>query len=737
MTRHVPLLSTVLSLIIFSAWNPASGQDQIGTPLVTTAAGLTVNQFKLTGFAPEGCYGPYKYSVQAPGDDWGGSSGSDAAQFFSASAGNLPQSFTADITYSAVGDGGTEIAWLPFVDGQSCLSCLIYVEVVQAPTFSGGYTSGREKVTITHTFGDGWDMPDYAHEFALRPYGGSMNPSGGQLRFKAVMVGSVITETIGYFTAPMAPAYILRDPPGDLSYSQLETGQEYCYGESFGMTDANAMSAFTKVTVGTELSFGVFTETSVDIGVTAGISAHREETNSTNKEYKTCLSTTATYTTSQDQVVSDLFIGSAVRYAYGVAKTIVREGCLPVRHPGLAIAPTSSSSSFAYSEDQIRNTMIPQTEMAIGTLEPGTIPYKQAVNQLAAWHEALELDSALKAEAVQFTIPSSQGFSGNGSSVAYSESITTSAAKSMEMNVVLEAGLDVEFSVDIGGSGIEAGGEVKLSHSVGMGSNQSNQTTTTHSMSFADDDSDDHFEVLIYKDRAFGSPVFGGLDNSSRSSCPYEGGYALDQPHLSVTNHFQQSEVADGIPVGATQDFMLIIHNHSNEDRVYYLKVNNASNTNGAGLQAFGGDFEDDGFSIPVSGDGSLGTVVLSLTQPNLNVLDFDSIELQLYSPCDPEISSSVFISAHFGDDVVGMDGSTSTTVRCYPSPASDHLRVDVAEQGNTTVIVLDPSGRVLQREQVSAASTMLDVTGLANGEYLLRTEQDGRIGTGRFTVVH
>ncbi|MBL7952391.1 MAG: T9SS type A sorting domain-containing protein [Flavobacteriales bacterium] len=735
---HVTLRAAALGLVLGLLHTLVPGQVQTGVPFQNSNASSSfyVHSVRILSFQPPNTPFPFQFSNRQVSDPVGTSSGA-VTSFASMPDGIGNHSIALELIYAKPAFWNpVAYDWDLYINGAECAGCSLSESFIDNP-FPSSPNYARTILYVSYpAVDDPWDQPDQSYEFAFRPRGGAF----GEFRFQAVMVGARLSETLGHFTAPQTPAYILRDPPGDMSYSQIQTGNTYCYGETFSVADADATSGYTSVTVGTSQSVGFLVETEISVSLTGGISSSREETSAENKEYMTCLTTTATYTTpGSGPRADDLFIGSAVRYAYGVEKMIGREvGGGVSRKAHLGITPTASSSSFAYTESDIINTAIPQAQALADALsgDPNNVAYKQAVNQVTAWQNALQLNEDLKADAIANTTPNYQLFSGGGATTTFDESITTSTSRSMDMLVVLEDGLSLDFALDVGGSGIAAGGEISVRREVGQGVSGSNESTTTHTMSFGDENSEDHFELAVYKDQAFGAPVFGELGLNSLTSCPYEGGYQLDQPHLSVTDHFQESEVAEEITIGSTHDFQILIHNHSTYEREYLLRVNNASNTNGAVLQAFGQNFPPAGIPIDVPGDGSLESVILSLTQPNINVLDFDSIELVLYSECDPDMSSSIFLSAHFGADDIGMDEHKTLTVRTYPSPATDQLKVELGTDGRSTLHILDLSGRILRAVQVTGPTTVLDVMDLANGEYILRTESAGNTGTGRFSVM-
>jgi hypothetical protein len=598
---------------------------------------------------------PYDWPENAPAND------SQDLPYYYSLPGNPNTPFHLHVvvfypkTIPAQWGGGPNGGW-PFVSWQAGMSGQYwpYVATNANTTDLGANARYEADLEIQHHAGDAWSTNGERH-VTLNCLAGGYQV--GSIRFNAFMVGTNY-QLLGHFTAPQTPTYILHDPPGDASYMQIQSGHEYCYGETFSTTDENEVSGYAKVKVGTDVSFF---GTEVSIGVTAGISASRTETDAVNKEYKTCLSTNSTWTTNAVGARGDdVFIGNGVRYAYGVAKIITRTGCGVVSKTArFWMTPVSSELGFTSTFSGIKNTLLPQAQAAADALIPGSMEWKQARNQVDVWKQVLAMDSTIKANALAQGNPSVQIFDG-GTSSNFDQTITTSATQSIDMKVVLEGSVSAEFAVDIGGSGVEAGGEITVRHEVGRGSSQSNTTTTTHTVHFQDDDLDDHFEVNIYKDPVYGVPVFGELDEASNTSCPYEGGYQLDQPHLTVGGgvHMDQNEV----PVGTSAIFPVVACNYSDSSRTYVLSVNAGTNGNGALVSGLGGVNQNNSVTITLDpGECLSGNIYISAPVPQ--AVDFADLEIDLTDACGGEIVSSITVSAHFG---VGNVASY-----CIPSSAN------------------------------------------------------------------
>ena len=104
----------------------------------------------------------------------------------------------------------------------------------------------------------------------------------------------------------------------------------------------------------------------ITLGITVGKCPGRTEL--VDREYKTCLSTTSEFTTGQDGAPDDVFIGSALRYAYGFGKVVSRQGCQVVKDARFAMTPVDMLSSYNHTESYVRDFVIPELQDLIAQL---------------------------------------------------------------------------------------------------------------------------------------------------------------------------------------------------------------------------------------------------------------------------------------------------------------------------------------------------------------------------------
>jgi len=666
--KRISKLLSATALFICLAGIHVRAQTQIATP-EQLAFNLTPvgNQFTPyfvgvygTNGGPETC--PVSFQTVPSTEGWNQNYGGSET-YFSVPAGPGIQEFFVYVAYTSIIQSGLMPYpwWTIKVDGQVLPNCTAervqYTDTVA--TFP--YWTSQVKLRIRHVASYAW--PTGVHEFSLTP-GNGPPPNPPQLypnevRFKAVMIGTSFSAVDGYYNTPVLPLYILRDPPGDASYSSISNTNDVCTGTTSSITTGNSQNGYFKARLGVAgtipfvgLDYNIYGE------VGANISASRSETSS--NEYLTCLSSSSTYTTSMTGPPDDIFICSAQRYAYGKAVITTRPTCGSiVQEREFASAPVNTLNSQSPSESRIREVLIPQLINSIATLPPG--PQRDRdTTQLSVWYQTLAMNDAIKANAPFDVL---REFTGGGSGQSYSLSSSNTESYAINFSSQLEQGLTFEFGVNIGGSGITAGGSANFQQGYGRGENGTNVATNTVEYHLEDDDGSDQFSVKVFKDQVFGTYVFVLDSTESSTSCEYEGGYQLDQPQLWIGSMGSSNAQLNEVAIGGNAIFPIYACNNTNVARTYMLTSDANSNPLGAIISGYNGITSGSSvlLTVPANSCGPVGNIYLS--QPDNAILNFDGILLTLSSACGDDISSAVSLSAHFG---VGNFGSY-----CQPSSAS------------------------------------------------------------------
>ncbi len=545
-----------------------------------------------------------------------------------------------------------------FVQGSLCTSCSVEMH---------GYGDNYQVWRITYhpNYTTNLNLQDGAREFGLRLPNQNSGEPLCDVRFKAVMIGTTITNILGYYDAPVLPLYIMRDPPGGQSSSSISTTSSTCFGTSQSVTNDMEEGGWFKAKLGIAGSAGLFVTEDFEFYVEGGVSVTASQSQTSDYEYKTCIEQGSELTTSDDGTPDDVFYGSSIKYAYGMAIDIQRTGCGTfTKHAAFISQPFALNHSYHYTESYIRQSVIPQAQQQLAQLTPGSVAYKQAEQQLSVWHQMLDMNDSIKADAAPVI---TRSFNGGGTGQTYSLTRTTETMRSITYTASLSTALSLEFCAEIGGSGFSGGAEVKIRAEYGNGETNSNVYTNTMSYTLKDPDVYDNFDVIVGADNVFGTYTFLLDSATSRTSCRYEGGYHIDNPELSLGTPGNTSMTVNEVPIGTQANFPLIICNNSDTTRTYYLKFATNTNGHGAHMEASGTvlNTSDNGVFYELAG-GECINPILYLTQPNAGVVDFDNINLYLYSLCDeeypPYIRSYITISAHYGVGNVGA----------YCAPVSD-----------------------------------------------------------------
>ncbi|MCZ4410548.1 T9SS type A sorting domain-containing protein [Cryomorphaceae bacterium 1068] len=557
-------------------------------------------------------------------------------------------------------------------------------------------------------------------------------------------------------TAPAVPQIILRDPPGDGSFTELLQGDETCHGHSISLSkdESNSVWGSAKLGVSGEVGFLVTTEVETFVEVSAGLEMGFTET--TVDESKLCVRVENTYSTSIDDPIlqensGDLYIGSAITYAYGVFKTISMNGnCEVIEDNSLAFLPVSSNGFFIYPEGYITGSIIPDLEENLASLDPDSDEYRLVADQLEVWQENIQMNADIKDAAFAEQVPATAQFLA-GSSTTNSITTTTAEMQEIEYNMYIEESAAIEAGVYVSGSGGSLGSQVRSKTTKGSTSTSSNVHSTEISYTFNDDDSGtgnqdgDVFSVNIYQDLTFGTPIFDLVESESSTSCPYEGGYQIDNPDISFSESGTINLTIEDIPDGETSTFEVDICNESDFDREYFVYVPLESNLNGLQVQLAGTPINvTDGVTTGViAGNTCLEGVDVTISQtvgsPELN---YEDVKIELFTPCQPgfEPSTAVVTFDAFFSNTLSTDelASKENGIKLYPNPNNGQFTIELDDLSEmSTLQVHDLTGRLVYQTILTPGSDIFDLQleSGAKGMYILSLSGNDRQRVQRFTT--
>lgn len=551
----------------------------------------------------------------------------------------------------------------------------------------------------------------------------------------------VINNPLWTTTAPTTPQLILRDPPGDGSFTEIIQGDETCHGHAVSVATDESAEVWASVKLGVSGEVGLLYSSTVETYVEVSGGLEMGLVHTTVDESKMCISVENNYSTSIEDPIfeanrGDLYIGSAITYAYGIFESVYLQGCNLYQDRQLAFLPVSSSDFFIYPESYILNTIIPDLEANLATLTPNTDPYIQAADNLEVWEQYIQLNADIKAEAFANQTPVPKSWTAQ-SAETETVSTLTSEMREVEYNMYIDQNVAIEVGVYAGNNGGSAGARIRSKTSKGSTNTSSNQHETTISYTFADDDvissenlDSDVFSVDIYKDPTFGTPIFKLNEASSATSCPYEGGYQMHNPGITFSSNASDDLVISDIPDGMTHTFEMDICNNSDYAREYFIKVPFESNLNGLQVELTGASLNTaNGITTNIiDANTCLENAVITIQQPSgSNILDFEDIQIVMYTECQPSFAattSNVTFDAHF-TTVNGLKelDARNDLMTIYPNPNKGIFQVKLEDLTETSTLQLrDLTGRLVYETPVQPVDETIEIEldAVSSGVYML-----------------
>lgn len=470
------------------------------------------------------------------------------------------------------------------------------------------------------------------------------------ITFKAIVQGNKAREATFTTVSPEIPLLILRDPPGDKSYSFVKESESTEFGFSLYAQREGGIETYTKTKSGIAFSVGMgySTETAVVANVEGQLAITAKNSSSTDQVWS--ITTGQEFSTSADDGAmgrdADLFVASAlnIRYALTDIRTYNEQQCRIDESVDIIMGADSIKTLTLYTTKDIESLTIPRLiELRDAISDPDSMLYYN--DQISIWRQLIQRNDDLKAAAIPDTIPN---ISWSGSAGAFKKYSTTSSSKSISFDI----GLEIESSIaatagfSVAGIGLESGVKIRSRIELGGGFSGSTSSQRTHGFELDDDDDEDFYETEIFYDPVYQTHVF--RNTSSGSTCPYAGGSLIDNPILAA-----ESPVVEVANPGDTARFKLFITNgtelpDSSDFRVrsYTLSVDEASNPESASITA--------GSNLPITFTLDKGQTVprkILIQRTDNSVHSLEGIKLLLYPTCEGPSSAltrSIELTAHW-----------------------------------------------------------------------------------------
>jgi hypothetical protein len=447
--------------------------------------------------------------------------------------------------------------------------------------------------------------------------------------------------------SPEIPFMILRDPPGDASYSYIEEGTATETALRLSALVSGSLKTWAEVKAGMkfEAGFGVTVETEIWGKLRGSLEVGASISN--QNEFTLSISNGERFSTSGNPDITgesgDIFAGSALNLIYALTDVISYDAasCMVNKSVALSMGVTGFATTFIYTDSHIRNVLIPQlTYLRNYYSLNDNDSAKIYGDQIDVWQQTLKLNADLK---MQSKFIENRSFSSGASYEAFQE-VATKISTALAFSIYIEANIAAEAGIEVGGVGVSGGVEVKVRTEFGAGATFSATQTRKTGYVLNDNDGNDYFSVDILGDQVYATPVFKTV--SGASSCPWEEGTQAREG-VQLTSDIYTAEVDD--PNG-TAVFHLVLGNtsQSDEDMVYDLVFDQGSNPDGAVI-TLGGSQVQGGVPEPyyvVAGSTKEATVTV---RRGPDAFDYENLMFKLVSRCDdPAIADSVFLDVHF-----------------------------------------------------------------------------------------
>lgn len=416
----------------------------------------------------------------------------------------------------------------------------------------------------------------------------------------AIIEGTTATEGTDFASLPARtseiPLFVLRDPPGDESYSYLAEDMTICRTIGLEIEDEEEEDDYVTVSLGADLGletgvsspFGTLLWSSeVDITLDFTDTWGGSQTDLSMEETEVCVTTSEIFQTDDEGLIvggeGDIFVGATLNLTYSRILNLHVEDCEVVVDTSHGINDMDGFHSFyVYSQYHIQNTLIPDLIELRNHAQPeDTARFNQAISY---WEFQLALNEEAKQNAIGTNAVSNSGESLSNISFDalsnYEFSTTTDSAVSNLTSVTISTydGGGFDVGATWSGVGIVRGGSGNESHS------ETNDTTTTNTYSrtvgffLGDDDPGDAFTMNLKRDQVWGMPVFELV--GGQSSNPWEA-HTFKRQWCSVA-------VDPALSVDNEPDAPALLHvtlgnlSETNETWPYVLSAWNETNPDGA-----------------------------------------------------------------------------------------------------------------------------------------------------------
>lgn len=520
--------------------------------------------------------------------------------------------------------------------------------------------------TLKYKFKVGSPVPTPPFKQILQIIGTTPDQRTASTVREGIITGVYVKENTFTSLLPKTPSVILRDPPGDGSYSYLEKGSSVCktYTTHFDYEVGGGGGLEIHLGGNTEVAVGIPVATINNAGPIFDIGAEFQVTYQkiTDNSFQTCTNIDSRISTSdQDLIVGgfqggDIYMGEAFNLVFGFAEKVTFNDttCSGQVKTVLNVQPDTFATAFMFSEWYLKTQVMRYLDslaMNSSVPEKDRTEYQKSRTM---WNDIIVKNEKLKEMAKKKRNISFDA----GVVYEYSETNDTLKTDGDEYNVNSEESLETHFGFEFNKFGVV--GMLKFVSNTSKGTRNENgkENTLTTGYVLADDDPGDGFTFDVAMDTVYRTPVF--RLKAGQSSCPWEKGTAHRE---GTTLEFRDGSgpVADNIPPNEPAVFKFNLGNKSqtNEMRTYPFTAGPESNPDGAVIKLNGAPLDQANYyAIPFGEE----VPVLITVERGPEEYNYDSLEIVLYSDCedaragalgilpddDKVVYSAQYVSAHF-----------------------------------------------------------------------------------------
>lgn len=526
------------------------------------------------------------------------------------------------------------------------------------------------------------------------------------VNFNAIVEGNKPRQATFTTVSPEVPMLILRDPPGDQSYSFVEESQTIELASSFSFQRGGGATIWREAKVGAQFEAGFLgfsTESQAWGSASEDLSISTR--NSTSSEQIMSITNTIRYeTNSDDEVIgkdADMFVAGALNLRYALTDIIEYnpQTCSIEESVDLIMGADSVNTLSVYTRNNIVTNVIPDLEVLRDLQsDPDSTRYYQ--NQIDAWQQMIDRNEDLKDDA--FPDPSIPNISWDGADGAITKTTRHSSQSSYfnEFQLEIERGAAIEAGFEVAGSGVSGGVMVFSRFEFGKSSSVQSLQEREHGFVLDDNDSEDTYETEVFYDPVYSTPVF--KNTSSKTSCPYDGGTLIDNPILTVDN--PNATVTNGIIDGkAFFNFSIkngteVNGNSPNSIRSYSLDIVNGSNPHSAFVNPGGDGVFPVKFTDMARGETRERSITVEMSDPN--IFSIEGLKFILYPECDGDasnVSTTLSVSAFFGSSCSDITLNAPASNWIVNESNNDNLSIHVTDYNkaltSNVIVQITPVG--------------------------------------------